>query len=144
MQKLNTPEPRSTGHGAALLAKLNRTGFAKVLHDASPAPRLRPLFGGLYESMFSATAAANVAKAAAPMPVHTLGTKQTPTDTSAVLQHSVQSMRFDPDFNADDPRHVHAANLRASAVAHADLLASIKAIHAAGPNSHGSAGPVAL
>ena len=139
MHTLNTP----TGHGAALLAKLTRTGFAKA-HDASPAPRLRPLFGGLYEGMFTATTAANIAKAAAPKPVPYLGTKATPADTSTVRQHSVQSMVADPDFNADDPRHAHAANLRASAGAHANLLSAIKAVHAAGPNSHGSHGPVAL
>lgn len=144
MQKLTTPAHRSTGHGAALLAALSRitkaAPFTKM-HDAEPAPRLRPLFGGLYESMFTATTAANVAKAAAPKPVPSLGTKAAPADTSAVRQHSVQSMVADPDFNADDPRHVHAAQLRASAGAHADLLAAVKAVHAAGPNSHGSHGP---
>lgn len=143
MQKL-TPEVRSTGHGAALVAKLNRTGFAKVLHNATPAPRLRPLFGGLYESMFAATTAANVAKAAAPKPAQSLGTKQTPADTGAVRQHSVQSMVADPAFNADDPRHVHAAQLRATAGAHAALVASVRAVHAAGPTAHGSQSPTPL
>lgn len=138
MQKLNTPEQRSTGLGTSLAAKLTRTDFAKV-HDASPAPRLRPLFSGSLEPIFAQTAAANMAKAAAPKPVQTLGTKVTPADTGAVHQHVVASQRFDPDYNADDPRHVHAAQLRASAGAHADLLASIKAVHAAGPNSHGYA-----
>lgn len=147
MQKLNTPSHRSTGHGAALLAALSRITKAAPLtkvHDTEPAPRLRPLFGGLYESMFTATTAANVAKTAAPKPVPSLGTKQTPADTSAVRQHSVQSMVADPDFNADDPRHVHAAQLRATAGQHADLLASIKAVHAAGPNLNHSRGPVAI
>ena len=146
MQKL-TPEPRSTGHGAALLAALSRITKAAPLtkmHDAEPAPRLRPLFGGLYESMFTASTAAHVAKAAAPQSVESLGTKAAPVIASALRQHSAQRMRADPDFNADDPRHVHAAQLRASAGAHADLLASIKAMHAAGPTSHGSKSPTPL
>ena len=87
MQKLNTPEQRSTGLGTSLAAKLTRTGFAKV-HDASPAPRLHPLFSGSLEPLFAQTAAANLAKAAAPKPVQTFGTKATPADTGAVRQHS--------------------------------------------------------
>ena len=144
MHKLNTQEHRSTGHGTNLVTMLNATNRKIVPHPpigtiskatAAPAPQRQGLIGPL----FAATAAANsLAKAAALKPV------QTAPDTGAVRQHTVQSMRADPDFNADDPRHVHAAQLRASAGAHADLLTSIKAIHAAGPNSHGSNGPTPL
>jgi hypothetical protein len=98
---------------------------------------------GLFAPMFAATRAARsqeVAKASNAAPSHA-GVKAVALDVPKSPMRSPGEI-IDPDFNADDPRHVHAAMLRQSAATHDRLLVDMKA--ALKMTRNGSTGPEAL
>lgn len=131
MHKLNSA---STAPGATLLRKLQQGTLAK-LHHVSEAPASQRSPGGLYAPLIA------VRKAAQPLP--TSGKKPAPlTVKPPSMRAPGEGADFEAGLNLDDPRHVHALQLRQSAAAHAALVASVKAAQT--PHPHGSTGPEPL
>ena len=142
----------TTGTGARLLAKLNRhkpqstatvTKSIATPRTSSASPARASLFGPLIaNSHDDMVKAARLAKAAQ---IATAGKKPVTLVVRPPLMRAPgEGAPFEAGLNLDDPRHVHAAQLRASASAHTSLLAAIKAVHNATPSRHPSTAPEAL
>ena len=142
----------TAGPGALLLAKVNRhkaqppatvTKSITTPRTSSASPARASLFGPLIaNSHDDMVKAARLAKAAQ---VATAGKKPVTLVVKPPLMRAPgEGAPFEAGLNLDDPRHVHAAQLRASASAHTSLLASIKAVHNATPSGHASTAPQAL
>ena len=132
-----------------LIAKLSRPPITK---SASTARTLAPIVKtiakpppvrdrtGLYEPAFRQTALVNaeLRKAAA---MSTAGSPPAPVTVPKPKMRAPGEL-IDPDFNADDPSHVHARMARETAGAHADLIERVK--RALNPHLRQSTGPEAL
>lgn len=129
MQKIVTPNS-SRSAGTLLVSTLGK------LHHVNEAPASQRSPGGLYAPLIA------VRKAAQPLP--TSGKKPAPlTVKPPVMRAPGEGADYEAGVDRDDPRQVHALQLRQSAAAHAALLDSFRAVYA-GPAVNPSRGPEPL